>query len=142
MIHVLRRPASYGAVALTFSLAVAGCAAVHVDVPDVAQHDARANTLLVGRTLEPVDDPPHLLARSDADYPEMERRAGIEGTVWLEATVNADGTVADVLVSRGVSPGLDPAAVEALHRAEFAPARLDGMPVAVRVEFAVEFRTM
>jgi protein TonB len=89
-----------------------------------------------------VDDPPRLLARSDAEYPEMERRAGVEGTVWLEATVNADGTVAGISVSRGASPGLDRAAVEALQRADFAPARRDGVPVEVRVQFAVEFRPL
>jgi protein TonB len=80
------------------------------------------------------------LASIQPTYPEMERRAGIEGRVFLQFVVNEDGSVTEVTVTRGVSPGLDRAAVEAVQRARFRPGMQRGRAVRVRFSLPVNFR--
>lgn len=74
-------------------------------------------------------------------YPLMSRRLGEEGLVTLEVEVLADGRVGKVRVMR--DPGfarLRDAAVDAVRRARFEPARRDGRPVASRIIVPVRFR--
>src|SRR5690606_40711885 len=73
-------------------------------------------------------------------YPEMERMAGIEGRVFVEFVVNEDGTVSDAVVIRGVSAGLDAAAVAAVRKARFTPGHQRGRPVKVRMSIPITFR--
>jgi len=73
-------------------------------------------------------------------YPEMERMAGIEGRVFVEFVVNEDGTVSDAVVIRGVSAGLDAAAVAAVREARFTPGHQRGRPVKVRMSIPITFR--
>jgi protein TonB len=70
----------------------------------------------------------------------MEHRAGIEGRVIVQFVVNEDGAVSDIVVTRGVSPGLDRAAVEAAQRARFRPGMQAGRPVRVRFALPINFR--
>jgi protein TonB len=74
------------------------------------------------------------------EYPALEHRTGVGGRVFLRFVVNEDGTVGDVEVVRGVNPGLDHAAAEAIRRARFSPGRQNGQPVRVRTALAVHFR--
>ncbi|HKV44206.1 MAG TPA: energy transducer TonB, partial [bacterium] len=63
-----------------------------------------------------------------------------EGTVGLRALVLADGTVdrIDVTVSSG-SAELDHAAIEAVKRWQFAPARRDGVPIDAYVTLRIRY---
>ena len=72
-------------------------------------------------------------------YPELARRAHIEGVVVLNAVIGADGAVGDVRVALGVSPLLDPAAVEAVHRWRYRPASVGARPVAVLLKVVITF---
>lgn len=72
-------------------------------------------------------------------YPELARRAHIEGVVVLDAVIGADGAVRDVRVAQGVSPLLDPAAVEAVRRWRYRPASVGARPVAVLLKVVVTF---
>lgn len=62
-------------------------------------------------------------------------RAGIEGSIMVEAVVLADGTIGDVTVVCSLDPihGLDQAVVEAAKKWTFKPGTKDGITVAVRV---------
>jgi TonB family protein len=60
--------------------------------------------------------------------------------VLLEVVVGPDGGVRDVRVVRRLGAGLDERAVEAVRQWRFSPARRLGIPVAVIVEVAVEFK--
>lgn len=71
-------------------------------------------------------------------YPDAARRAGAEGTVLTEAAVDGQGRVTGVRVLAGSFPELDRAAVEALERWRFEPARRGGQPVLYR--YRQEFR--
>lgn len=73
-------------------------------------------------------------------YPESARRQGIQGTSLLRLHVLADGAVGEVLVERSAGhPDLDRAAVRAVKKWRFEPARRGGQSVAVRVMLPVRF---
>ncbi|MDD5559247.1 energy transducer TonB [Candidatus Methylomirabilis sp.] len=74
-------------------------------------------------------------------YPESARRAGIEGTALLKFLVQADGGVANVTIERSSGyADLDHAAVQAIRRWRFEPARRDHRVVAAWAVLPVEFR--
>lgn len=74
-------------------------------------------------------------------YPAMSRRLGEEGTVILDVLILADGRVGDIAVkhSSGV-PRLDAAALAAVRRWHYRPARRGGQPVDYRYSQPVTFR--
>jgi len=74
-------------------------------------------------------------------YPDAARAAGIEGEVVLSAVILADGSVGDVTVTKSLDTtyGLDDEAVSAIRQCEYKPGTKDGKPVAVRVNWYVEF---
>lgn len=84
-------------------------------------------------------DPPAVLSRVEPVYPEPARRAGIEGTVELEVSIDASGKVTDVEVVRGLPLGLSEAAADAVRRWSFRPARAAGGFVASRKTVRVHF---
>jgi protein TonB len=57
----------------------------------------------------------------------------------VEAIIGADGFVRDVRVLRGASPLLDPAALEAVRRWRYRPARIGERPVSVYLSVVVTF---
>ena len=71
-------------------------------------------------------------------YPEISRRAHIQGVVILEAVLDAKGNVASVRVLRSV-PTLDQAAIDAVQQWRFSPALLNGQPVPVVMTVTVNF---
>lgn len=87
-----------------------------------------------GEVLAPVRvyDPPPA-------YTEAARRARIQGRVILEAIIEADGTVRDAEVLRGLPMGLDEAARQALLTWRFEPGTLHGEPVPVKYVLSVDF---
>ena len=74
-------------------------------------------------------------------YPESARRDGKEGRVLLRILVNEEGRTASVQVNRssGVE-SLDQAALEAIKRWRFSPARLGDKPVESWVRIPIDFR--
>ena len=74
-------------------------------------------------------------------YPESARRDGKEGRVLLRVLVNEEGRTASVQVNRssGVE-SLDQAALEAIERWRFSPARLGDRPVESWVRIPIDFR--
>jgi TonB family protein len=98
------------------------------------------------RAHEPDESPPApavtapvLLERVEPVYPEAARKAGIGGTVGLELTLGADGSVVDVKVVHAAGFGLDEAAVEAARRMRFRPATREGKAIASTVLFDQQF---
>jgi protein TonB len=74
-------------------------------------------------------------------YPGSARRLGLQGTTTLRVHVAVDGRVAEVAVHESAGhPDLDHAAVDAVRRWRFEPARRGVIPVAMWVLLPVEFR--
>lgn len=86
-------------------------------------------------------EPATVLTRVEPQYPDLPRRAGIEGTVELEVSIDAKGKVTDVEVVRGLPLGLSDAAADAVRKWTYRPARGPEGPVAsrktVRIRFAL-----
>lgn len=72
-------------------------------------------------------------------YPEIARKARIQGVVILQSIIDEQGLVRDVKVLRGLPMGLTEAAVEAVRQWRFEPATLRGRPVAVYYNLTVSF---
>jgi protein TonB len=72
-------------------------------------------------------------------YPEIARKARIEGVVILEITVDKQGNVENVKVLRGLPMGLTEAAVDAVKQWKYEPSTLNGRPVEVLVTVTVRF---
>ena len=88
------------------------------------------------------EDPPVPIRKVEPTYPDFAKKAGIEGKVWLEVEVFADGTVGAINVIESLMSGpggLDEAAIDAVRKWEFSPAKSGGKPVAVWVTFPVTF---
>ena len=73
-------------------------------------------------------------------YPSVARAGQIEGDVLLQASVDKNGRVTEVAVTRSVHPLLDEAARLAVLQYEYAPARRDGIAESSRVRITVSFR--
>jgi periplasmic protein TonB len=74
-------------------------------------------------------------------YPAAPRRLGIQGTTMLRVHILADGRIGDVRVEHSAGhPDLDQAAMEAVRRWRFEPARRGAEAVAMWVLLPVEFR--
>ena len=90
----------------------------------------------------PFDEPPAPVNSIQPVYPKLERRAGIEGDVWLEVLIDKEGKVRDVVIGRGSSEndGFEQAALEAALKTVWKPAISNGQPVAVWITYKVSFR--
>jgi TonB family protein len=82
---------------------------------------------------------PQILGRPVPGYTEEARRAQIEGAIRLSVVLNANGTVSDIRVARGLGYGLDEKATEAARQLRFVPAQKDGHTVSVQVFIEFKF---
>ena len=73
-------------------------------------------------------------------YPDLARRAGVEGRVFVLAFVDESGTVTKAEVVKGIGAGCDEAAVAAIMKAKFKSGKQRGKSVKVRIAIPVVFR--
>ena len=89
----------------------------------------------------PYDDPPQPLSSIKPLYPEIAQEAGIEGTVIVQVFVDKKGRVQDTLILKGIpNTGLDEAAVTAIKKTRFRPAKQRERAVGVWISIPVNFR--
>lgn len=86
----------------------------------------------------PDEDPVPIFAPKP-EYPDLAMQAQVEGTVVVRALVRRDGRVGETRVERGI-PLLNEAAVAAVSRWTFAPARTNRVAVSCWVVVPVRFR--
>ena len=82
---------------------------------------------------------PVLVTRVDPKYPEAARRASQSGEVVLRVVVEANGTIGKIDVLTPGPFGMGEAAVEAVKKWVYRPARVNGQPVAVWKVIRVKF---
>jgi len=73
-------------------------------------------------------------------YPEIAKRAGVEGKVYILAFVDEDGNVTKATVLKGIGAGCDEAARDAVLGTKFKPGKQRGVPVKVQVSIPVVFK--
>ncbi len=78
--------------------------------------------------------------RTDHVYPELARRARIQGTVVVEATIDRQGNVVDTRLLRDPGLGCGAAVVAALRTWKYRPATFNDKPVSIIMTVTVTFR--
>jgi len=73
-------------------------------------------------------------------YPEIAKRAGVEGRVFVKAFIDSTGTVAKTELIRGIGTGCDEAAMAAVKKIKFKPGVQRGKPVNVQVTVPILFK--
>jgi periplasmic protein TonB len=73
-------------------------------------------------------------------YPEIAKRAGVEGKVYVLAFVDETGIVTKAQILKGLGAGLDEAALNAVKATKFKPGKQRGKPVRVQVSIPIVFR--
>lgn len=110
------------------------------------------------------DEPPmpvggYAALQKNVVYPDSARKNGIEGTVFVSAYVDEKGKLSNVNIAivsimdgtdgsvfEGIlyeviiNTGLDKAAIDAVMKTQFIPAKLGDEPVGLRINIPVEFR--
>jgi protein TonB len=93
----------------------------------------------------PYDEPPmpiggYAALMRNVRYPEIAQEAGIEGTIVVQAFVDKTGKVTQTLILSGLpNTGLDEAAVRAVERTRFKPAKQRDIPVGVWFSIPITF---
>ena len=91
-----------------------------------------------------IEEPPQLIGgleglQARVEYPEMARRVGLEGRVFITFVVDEHGNVVDPQVARSPSDLLSEAALKAVRESRFTPGQQRGRPVKVRYSLPVNF---
>jgi protein TonB len=73
-------------------------------------------------------------------YPEIAKRAGVQGRVFVKAFVDKNGNVHKVELIKGIGAGCDEAALEAVRKTKFKPGMQRGKPVNVQVSIPILFK--
>jgi TonB family protein len=92
---------------------------IHISCRPVAEH--------------PGMKPGHLVSGVPPRYPTEARKAGIEGTAVLRATITKSGTIENLKALSGPRD-LQQWTLEAARQSQYEPYLLNGKPIAVRVE--------
>jgi protein TonB len=83
---------------------------------------------------------PAFLHREMPVYPMMARRLGREGKVVLKLTIDEEGNLLDIKVIDKAGYGFTEAAVEAVKKSTFLPAKKDGKRIASRALLPIRFQ--
>ncbi|MBA4312759.1 MAG: hypothetical protein C0417_09030 [Chlorobiaceae bacterium] len=86
----------------------------------------------------PVEKQPVPVKQVQPDYPEIARRAGVEGTVWIKILVDKEGKAKKAVVMKSDAEIFNEPAQKAALQWVFTPAMMNNGPVAVWA--AVPFR--
>jgi TonB family protein len=98
---------------------------------------AQEPSATVHTTQQPTDGPV-LIKQKKPKYPKNSRKAKVQGTVRLRATIGTDGRLKNVTVIEG-DPLLADAAKEAVLQWRYQPARRNGEPVEVSTNIDINF---
>jgi protein TonB len=94
----------------------------------------------------PYDEPPEPIGGFNAIqkmlvYPEIARKAGVEGRVTVQAQIDVTGEVIRTKVVQSLGPnGCDEAAIAAIRAVKWKPAKQRDRPVKVWIAVPVDFR--
>jgi len=89
----------------------------------------------------PYDDPPVAMTPIRPVYPEIAQEAGIEGVIVVQAFIDEKGRVKETQILKGVpNTGLDEAAMDAIRKTRFKPAKQRERSVGVWISIPVNFR--
>jgi len=73
-------------------------------------------------------------------YPEIAKKAGVSGRVFVQFVVDEQGNVKDPVVTRGIGAGCDEEAIRAIMQAKFKPGKQRGKSVPVKMSLPITFK--
>ena len=88
----------------------------------------------------PFEKAPVVVKRILPAYPDLARRAGLEGTVWFKIWVDKEGKVRDVVILKSDSEIFNQSVIDAVKQWVFTPALMSSGPVAVWVATSFSFK--
>ncbi|MDZ4700402.1 MAG: M56 family metallopeptidase [Rhodothermales bacterium] len=78
--------------------------------------------------------------QASIQYPDIARKAGIAGHVFIQFVVDTEGRVVDPIVVRGIGAGCDEEAVRAVSEMRFLPGQQRGVVVPVKMSIPITFK--
>jgi protein TonB len=98
--------------------------------------------LLTAGVVRAADTEPPVPVRTVApEYPATMKASNTSGVVVLLCEIDDKGSVTDAKVSKSTNEAFNQAAIEAVGKWKFRPAKKDGHPVAIRINLPVKFTT-
>lgn len=88
----------------------------------------------------PYEKEPKVIKQAKPAYPEIARKAGLEGKVWVKIWVGKDGKPKKVVIQKSASEIFDQAAIDAAMQMVFTPAMMQNGPVDVWVSIPFDFK--
>lgn len=87
-----------------------------------------------------LEDYPRMITEHQPTYPEIARRLGMEGSVWLQVLIDTEGRVVKAEILKTSEIGmLDESALEAAWKNRFSPGLQGNRAVACWVKYRVDF---
>jgi periplasmic protein TonB len=87
-----------------------------------------------------IENPPEVIRREPAKYPEIAIKMGIQGRVTIEVTVDAQGKPIQTKVVKSANEVFNDAAIEAVMKYTFKPAMQSNNPVTAKIFIPIDFR--
>jgi len=66
-------------------------------------------------------------------YPDLAKKSGVQGKVYVLVYINEAGRVDDVKVIKGIGAGCDEAAIDAIKKASFTPGKMNGAAIKTKL---------
>ena len=110
------------------------------ELPDIHRAIPQRHSLLpLLEVPEPGVVRPQYKFKVEPKYPEVASKAGKEGQVILQATINENGIPQDIVAITKIGFGLEEEAIAALKKTTFHPATKGGNPISLQVEIPYSF---
>lgn len=82
-----------------------------------------------------------MFVKNNIEYPEIAKRAGVEGKVFVTFVVDRNGNINNVNVVKGIGAGCDEEAVKVIRKMpKWTPGKQNGAPVNVQVSIPIFFK--
>jgi protein TonB len=106
-------------------------------IPTVAAFRVPAGTMAL--RVPPGALVPILISKVDPELTPQAQRAGVQGTVSVDAEIGTDGRIHNARVAEGLGYGLDEKALIAVAQWRFIPGKKNGVPVTFPATLQVYF---
>jgi TonB family protein len=88
----------------------------------------------------PYDQAPEAKTTVQPKYPDLATKAGIEGTVWTNVSIDTTGKVTNVTITKSDAEIFNQPSINAAMQWAFKPALKEGKPIAVDVAIPFRFK--
>lgn len=110
-----------------------------IDKLDTTAPDAALGLDSVNFKSEPGVIKPQVKFLAEKKYPEAASKAGKEGEVLLQVTIDENGVPTDIVALTDIGFGFEEAAIAMLRKSTFRPATKAGKPISLQVQIPVTF---